>query len=129
MEARGIELPIIMITAHGEVPMAARAMRARAFDFIQRPFSRHDPLERINQAMELDAMNHAQRQKCRQPESLLATLSTREREVLDMLIECKSTKVIAKHLNISSITVDNHRAKVLEKMQVDNVLELVRLIV
>ncbi len=127
--ANDVDMPIIIITAHGDVPMATRALRSGAFDFIQKPFSRHELLERINQAIELDIKNRERRAKRELLEARTADLSTRESEIMSMLVEGKSTKMIASQLNISSKTVDNHRAKVLDKMQVESVPELILLVV
>ncbi len=122
-----IEIPIIMISAHGEIPVAIQAMRAGALDFIQKPFSRQTLLDRIHQAVEIDRKNSVARRRRTELSALEQKLSDREREVMNLLVKGKTTKHIARDLNISPKTVDNHRSKVLEKMEVDSVPELILL--
>lgn len=124
---RGIRLPIIFITAHGEIPTATAAMRAGALDFILKPFSPQSLLDRIQEAIALDHKNRRAQQKRQEIGSSISKLTNREREVMQLLAEGDSTKVIASRLGISPKTVDNHRAKVLEKMGVDNMAQLARL--
>ena len=128
LAARHIEIPIIMVTAHGEIPMVTHAMRAGALDFIQKPFSRQTLLDRINQAVEVDARMRDKRSRQENLTALVERVSVREHEVMNLLVAGKTTKEIARKLNISSKTVDNHRAKVLAKMEVDNVPQLILLV-
>jgi RNA polymerase sigma factor (sigma-70 family) len=121
-------LPIIIITGYGEVPMVVRAMQAGALDFISKPYYPSALLERIQQALEKDLAYHAQRSTRTRVRALLETLSPREMQVSDLLVDGKSTKEIAAKLGISPKTVDNHRAKLLEKMQVENPVELRKLL-
>lgn len=125
---RGIHLPIIFVTAHGEIPTATEAMRAGAIDFITKPFSPQLLLERIHEAMAIDANERDCRMHQQEVEARIATLTSREREVMEHLAAGESTKVIAKALGISTKTVDNHRAKVLEKVKVDNPTQLACLV-
>lgn len=128
LASRGIEIPIIFLTAHGEVPSATAAMRAGAVDFIPKPFSSEVLLERIHEAIAIDARQHRDREHQNQLELRISTLTDREHEVMQLLAVGDSTKVIAKRLGISSKTVDNHRAKILEKMGVDNPTQLAHLV-
>jgi FixJ family two-component response regulator len=125
---RGIELPIIFITAHGEIPAATAAMRAGAVDFIPKPFSPQYLLERIHEAIALDRAKRRSAASQQHVKSHIASLTDREREVMELLSKGYSTKVIAARLGISGKTVDNHRAKVLEKMSVDNAAQLAILV-
>jgi two-component system response regulator FixJ len=122
----GFRLPIIFITGHGEVDMAVQAMKSGALDFVTKPFDDQkllDSVQRVlSQAREI-ADKNAQRDLVRRR---LTSLSPREREVLDRVIEGKLNKTIASELNISNKTVEVHRARVMDKMQAHNLAELVR---
>ena len=116
--------PTIFVTAHGELPLATQAMRAGAIDFIQKPFDPHVLLERIREALALDKSSRSKRTLACGLQNRLATLTARELEVARLLAAGESTKRIASQLVISPKTVDNHRAKILEKLQVDNPTQL-----
>ena len=120
--------PIIFITAHGEIPLAIQAIRAGAIDFIQKPFSPQALLERVREAIELDRENRRKRTLADEVRERMSELTDREREITRFLTNGESTKQIAHHLSISSKTVDNHRARILEKMKVDNPTQLARLV-
>jgi two-component system, LuxR family, response regulator FixJ len=125
--ARNLKMPIIMISGCADIPMAVQAMSAGALDFLEKPFSRRALLSRIQEAIDLDA---GARRQCAHKAELtgrVEKLSARQREVLDLLVAGKHSKQIASELGIGEKTVAKHRAGVLEKMQVDNVVELVRL--
>jgi two-component system, LuxR family, response regulator FixJ len=124
---RKISLAVILITAHGEIPMAIEAMRSGALDFIQKPYSRHAILERIHEAIRVGADRHRSQLVDHEFNDRAAKLSARECEVMHLLAAGDSTKVIASRLGISPKTVDNHRIKVFEKMRVDNAAQLARL--
>ena len=127
LNERQCSLPIIFISAHGTVPTAVRAMQAGAVDFIMKPFNNVALLERIDQCVER-ARQHADINK--QGDSTrerLATLSAREREVLELVVAGKSNKLIATELQISIKTVEAHRAKIMQKMQAHSLAELVNL--
>ena len=123
---RGANLPIIFITAHAEVPMAVRAVKAGAVDFIQKPFSDQLLLDRVRQALEIDRQDREVRQRREDTRHRLATLTPREREVLDLVAAGRVNKEIAATLGVSTKTVEVHRARVMAKMRVDSVAELVR---
>ena len=120
--------PIIFITAHGEIPLATQAIRAGAFDFIQKPFSPHALLERIREAIELDRERRCKHAVSVEVQERVRHLTDREREIMHFLALGESTKQIAQRLSISSKTVDNHRASILEKMHVDNPTQLAHLV-
>lgn len=127
MAELGMTAPVIFITGHGDVPMAVEAMRGGAVDFLQKPFDNQALLERVRQAM---ARGRDLRIEARQrgiAAARLATLSPREREVLDLLVAGRMNKAIAAELGISAKTVEDHRASIMRKMQVRSVAELVRL--
>lgn len=127
LRRRGVPPPIIIITGHAKVKMAVRALKGGAIDFIQKPFSDQLLLERIRQAIDLDRRTRQERTGCTQFASRLANLTPREREVMDLVIAGKPNKIIAADLGISPKTVEIHRGRVMEKLQVESVAELVRL--
>lgn len=124
----GIRLPVVMITAYGDVPLAVSAMRAGAVDFLEKPYAEEELLASI-----ADALASQQQQDndddTRLVASRLATLTPREREVLDLLIAGKQNKQIAYDLGISPRTVEIHRGRVMEKMAAATVSHLVRMVV
>jgi FixJ family two-component response regulator len=123
----GSMLPVIFITGHGDVPMAVQAMKEGAFEFIQKPFRDQDLLDRINHALQLDAENR--KTVARRAEVLrrLESLTPRERQVMDMVVDGGANKVIAIDLGLSERTVEIHRAKVMEKMAARSVAHLVKM--
>ena len=120
--------PVIFITGHAEIPCASQALRDGAVDFIQKPFSPQTLLERIREAVQKDQENRRKRAQARSVRERVARLTEREREIMELLSRGESTKQIAQKLAISPKTVDNHRAKVLEKMNVDNPTQLAHLL-
>jgi len=127
LAAQGLKMPIIMISGCADIPMAVQAMGAGAVDFLEKPFSRRALLARIQEAIDLDARNQHQLIRRSELAARIERLSARQHEVLDLLVAGKHSKQIASELGIGEKTVAKHRAGVLEKMQVDNVVELVRL--
>ena len=123
---RGSALPIIFITGHGDIPMAVEAMRRGALDFIRKPFREHDLLERINEALNIDADAHRKAMDRRQLAEKLSALSEREKEVFDRVAEGQMNKVIAADLGISERTVEVHRGQVMKKLDVRTLAQLVR---
>ncbi len=124
LKERGIRIPIIIITGHADVSMAVRAMKSGALDFIEKPFNDQDLLERVQQALEIDARQRREEDEQRIANERLASLTSREREVLERVMCGQLNKVIAAELGISMKTVEAHRAKVMEKMGVNSPLEL-----
>jgi len=127
LRRRGVPPPIIIMTGHARVPIAVRALKGGAIDFIRKPFSDQSLLERIRQAIDLDRRTRQVRMECTKFAALLTSLTPREREVMNLVIAGKPNKIIAADLGISSKTVEIHRGRVMEKMQVESVAELVRL--
>jgi two-component system, LuxR family, response regulator FixJ len=123
----GCMLPIIFITGHGDVPMAVQAMKAGAFEFIQKPFRDQDLLDQINHALQHDAENRQGVARRAEVLRRLESLTPRERQVMDLVVEGGANKVIAIDLGLSERTVEIHRAKVMEKMGARSVAHLVKL--
>ena len=127
LHGRSIEIPIVFVTGHADVPAAVSALKGGAVDFIQKPFSYKDVLSVIEKAFERDAKIRERRTRQSRIAGRLATLTEREQEVLQRVIEGKPNKIIAVELDISMKTVEFHRAKVMEKMGVTSVAELVQI--
>jgi two-component system response regulator FixJ len=127
IERRSI-LPIIFITGHGDVPMAVEAMQAGAMDFIQKPFRDQDLLDRIHQAIDKDAKTRQSLGELAAIRTRLASLTPREREVMDLVVHGKANKVIAGDLDLSQRTVEIHRARVMEKIEASSLAHLVRMV-
>lgn len=123
----GCSLPIIFITGHGDVPMAVEAMRAGAEEFLQKPFRDQDLLDRVHTALQRDQDNRAATTQRQDVQNRVAQLTGREREVFEQLVDGKSTKQIAAAFALSPRTVEIHRSRVLEKMGVRSIAELVKL--
>jgi two-component system, LuxR family, response regulator FixJ len=123
----GSMVPVIFITGHGDIPMAVQAMKEGAFEFIQKPFRDQDLLDRINHALKQDAGNRNTVARRAEVLHRLESLTPRERQVMDMVVEGAANKVIAIDLHLSERTVEIHRAKVMEKMGARSVAHLVKL--
>jgi len=124
---RGLDIPVIMMTGHGDVPMAVKAVQRGAIDFLQKPFEDEVLLERIRQALALNAQRRVEAGERALWAARLARLSAREREVMDLLVSGLGNKEIALKLGLSRKTVDIHRAHVMLKLGVESVAELVRI--
>jgi len=123
----GSMLPVIFITGHGDVPMAVQAMKEGAFEFVQKPFRDQDLLDRINHALKQDAENRSTVARRTEVLHRLESLTPRERQVMDLVVDGAANKVIAIDLDLSERTVEIHRAKVMEKMGARSVAHLVKL--
>ena len=126
---RGCSLPVVFITGHGDVPMAVSALKKGAVDFIEKPFSEADMLRLIEQCLMLERGNRDKRLQEADTVRRLEHLTQREREVLGLIIVGKLNKQIADVLGISIKTVEVHRARVMEKMGVNSLAELVQHVV
>lgn len=120
-------LPIIMISGHGEIPMAVKAVQKGAIDFLQKPFSDQQLLDRISQALELNTTRHEAHEVKNAAQEKYNSLTPREKEIFLEVVAGKLNKVIAYELNISTRTVEIHRAKAMEKMGAKNLSELINL--
>lgn len=127
LKSSGIALPVIMITGHGDVPMAVRALKHGAFDFVQKPFKSRDLLERVRAALEEDRKNRSRSDELVQRRAAFSALTDREMEVIDLVVAGNSSKIIARNLGISPKTVDIHRANIMRKLNVHTVAEMVQL--
>ncbi|MGH7788010.1 MAG: response regulator transcription factor [Candidatus Binatia bacterium] len=127
LHSRKIRIPILIITGYAEVPLAVRAMKAGAFDFIEKPFSDQTLLDRIRAAVAQDEVRRRRQAARQEAERLLSLLTARERDVLNRVVTGKSNKVIAAELVLSTKTVEVHRAHVMEKLRADSLADLIRL--
>lgn len=123
---RRINLPVIVVTGHGDVPIAVQAMKAGAVDFIEKPYDGQALLGAVGRALKAASSQQAQASAAQQAQSRLSGLTQRERQVLDLLVAGASNKQIAFELEISPRTVEIHRAHVMDKMQAKSLSELVR---
>ncbi len=129
LAARQSALPVIVVTGHGDIRMAVRAMRAGAFDFIEKPLIDKDLLGRVRRAIAFSRNAAHTRGDWRDVRRMLETLTSREREVLDHVVSGEPNKMIAFHLGISEKTVEFHRANVMEKMTATSFADLIRSVV
>jgi len=127
MAEAGIDIPIIFITGHGDIPMSVRAMKAGAVEFLTKPFRDQDLLDAIQQALERDSCAREQRQEVQQLRRRFASLTQREREVMTLVVTGLLNKQIAGELGTSETTVKIHRHQVMEKMGANSLAELVRM--
>ena len=123
----GYQLPVIIITGHGDVSMAVKAMQAGAMDFIEKPFHDEDLLRSIRRALDFDQRWRLSRAARAEILARLADLTPREHEVMDMVTEGKANREIAVALGVTPKTVEAHRARVMEKMRAESLAELVRM--
>jgi FixJ family two-component response regulator len=127
LNRRGSILPVILVTGHGDIPMAVQAMKDGAFDFLQKPFRDQDLLDRINAAVKQDGENRAMLEQLADLKRRAESLTPREREVMGLVVDGKANKVIAIDLGLSERTVEIHRANVMEKMGARSVAHLVKM--
>ena len=120
-------LPVIIMTSYGDVSMAVKAMKAGAIDFIEKPFTDLDILERIQTCLVTSKKLYTDCKRRSEAMERLALLSEREREVMNLLVEGKHNKQIADELHISTRTVEAHRARVMEKLQANSLADVVRI--
>jgi two-component system, LuxR family, response regulator DctR len=121
-------LPVVFMTGHGDVPMAVAALKNGAFDFIEKPFDDNALVDVVIKALEADAQRQVVAASREAVTARLAQLTPREREVMELILAGKFNKVIADALHISMRTVEVHRARVFEKMEVRSAVELAQLL-
>ncbi len=128
LKTRGSLLPVIFITGHGDVPMAVSALKKGAFDFIEKPFNDSDLVAIVQRAIDVDAKRREASSLRNAVHERLSLLTAREREVMELILAGKYNKVIADELDISMRTVEAHRSKIFEKMEVRSAVELAQLL-
>jgi two-component system response regulator FixJ len=121
--------PVIMISGHGDIPMAVKAVQAGAINFIEKPFNEQELLDSVHRAFKQDSIQRGKNMKLQAIRNRLESLTPREKEVLYAVAEGRRNKTIADDLNISQSTVEAHRARVMEKMQAKSLSELMRMII
>jgi len=123
----GIQIPIIFITAHGDIPMSVRALKSGAVEFLTKPFRNQDLLDAIQQALQRDRAAREQQDQVHELHGRYLALTAREREVMGLVVAGMPNKQIASEIAISEATVKIHRGNVMQKMQAGSLIELVRI--
>lgn len=121
-------LPVIFLTGHGDVPLAVSTLKKGAFDFFEKPLNDNELATRVEEAMELDARQRVANATVDSVKARISTLTTRERQIMELVLLGKFNKVIADELNISMRTVEVHRANLFDKMRVKTAVELANLL-
>lgn len=127
MIAENIDIPIVFITGHGDVPMAVSTMKRGAVDFIEKPFDESELRALVERMLQKARTDHSAAREQRAAKDLLAKLTTREQQVLERIVAGRLNKQIADDLGISIKTVEAHRANIMEKLNVNTVADLLRL--
>jgi FixJ family two-component response regulator len=127
LAAAKVEIPIIFITGHGDIPMSVQAMKAGAVDFLTKPFRDQDLLDAVQRAMERERLRRALQTEVMEARKRFNTLTPREREVMELVNAGLLNKQIASQLGMSETTAKIHRGQVMRKMQVQSVPDLVRM--
>ena len=123
----GIHIPIIFITAHGDIPMSVRALKSGALEFLTKPFRDQDLLDAIHQALERDRVAREQQSEIHNLQERVRTLTAREQEVMSLVVSGMLNKQIASEIGTSEATVKIHRGNVMRKMKAGSVVDLVRM--
>ncbi len=127
LHKEGTRVPIIFLTGHGSIPLAVQAMENGAVDFLEKPFEKEVLLKRIEQALDRDSAQEADGRELNVLRQRVDSLTRRQREVLDHVVQGKANKVIAIELGLSEKTIELHRAKMMKKMSAESLAELVRM--
>lgn len=126
LRERGVHIPVIVVTGHGDVPAAVRAMKLGAVEFLEKPCNDQVLIDIVNKAIEEDAENRIVRQRLKRIKRNLMSLSARETEVMRLLVEGGSNKEVARRLGLSPKTIERHRASIMRKLSVGSFAELVK---
>ncbi|MGZ5925574.1 MAG: response regulator transcription factor [Rhizomicrobium sp.] len=127
LQRRHVSLPVIIITGHGDVPLAVRAMRAGAIDFLEKPFDDELMLSSVKRALETASHVRNREEEKKGAQALLAELTPREHSVLEKLVQGRSNKVAAHELGISPRTVEIHRARIMDKLGASGLSDIIRI--
>ncbi|MFH1279360.1 MAG: response regulator transcription factor [Candidatus Eisenbacteria bacterium] len=128
MARRGLEVPIVFITGHGDIRMAVKAMKSGAVDFLPKPFNDQDLIDSINRALDRNRSQRVEEAEIADVQARADRLTPRERQVMELVITGMLNKQVAFELGTSEKTIKVHRARVMEKMEVESLAELVRLV-
>lgn len=127
LRRRGHSVPVIVVTGHGDIPLAVQAMKAGAVDFVEKPYANETISEAVQRALAAASATGEQGGSAAEIAARIATLTPRERDVMDQLVIGNPNKIIAYELKISPRTVEIHRANLMKKMQADSLSHLVRM--
>jgi FixJ family two-component response regulator len=127
LEKRGVRIPIIFITAHCDIPMTSRAMKAGAIEFLPKPFQKQELLDAIHQALERDSVMREEESGLAKLRARFEALTDREREVMQLVVTGLMNKEVAAKLDVSEITVKVHRGHAMQKMKAESLADLVRM--
>ncbi|MCX7898156.1 MAG: response regulator [Rhodocyclaceae bacterium] len=128
LHRRGCMMPVIFLTGHGDVPLAVNLLKRGAYDFLEKPFDDNALIERVQEALRVDAERRQQDHERARIQARLALLTERERQVMEAILAGKLNKVIADDLGIAMRTVEVHRARVFDKMGVRSAVELAQIL-
>jgi len=127
IKKRGLDLPLVVMTGHGDVPLAVRAMKAGALDFVEKPFDDELILASVRRALQIGHQQRNRIAEAKAAQDLIAQLTPRERNVLEKLVAGRSNKVAAYELCISPRTIEIHRANIMDKMHARSLSDVVRI--
>ncbi len=128
LNRRESNLPIILMSGHGDIPMAVQAMREGALDFIQKPFRNQELLDMVNRALEICEKQQNDQNQTQSIKQRIHSLTSREHQVMQMIVDGKTNKVIAVDLGLSQRTIEVHRANVMHKLEAHSMADLVRIV-
>jgi two-component system, LuxR family, response regulator FixJ len=128
LKDRGDKIPIIILTGHGDIPMAVKSIKAGAVEFLQKPVNDHALFKCLYEAIDQDKINRETSRRLQEIEIKLESLTRREREVMDLVVEGLANKHVAERLSVSEKTIEVHRKHLMHKMGASSVIELVTMI-